>query len=90
MISLQSRPLVDRFEALLKGNGRWLNNMDNESKVRGAGIRGAGGTPGGIGEFVIGLAMTIAGAYMLTNRVVVASGFWSCGVTTPLVLRYFH
>jgi len=46
--------------------------MDNESKVR-----GAGGTPGGIAEFVIGLAMAIAGAYMLTNRVVVASGFWS-------------
>jgi uncharacterized protein len=46
--------------------------MDNESR-----LRGAGGTPGGIGEFVIGLAMTIAGAYLITNRIVVASGFWS-------------
>ena len=40
-------------------------------------IRGAGGTPGGIGEFFLGLAMAIAGAYLLTNRVMVVSGFWS-------------
>jgi len=40
-------------------------------------IRGAGGTPGGIGEFLIGLAMCIAGAYLITNQVVVVSGFWS-------------
>ena len=39
--------------------------------------RGAGGTPGGVGEFLIGLAMAVAGAYMLTQRVVVESGFWS-------------
>ena len=46
--------------------------MNNESR-----IRGAGGTPGGIGEFCLGLAMAIAGAYLITNRVMVASGFWS-------------
>ena len=46
--------------------------MNNESR-----IRGAGGTPGGIGEFFLGLAMAIAGAYLITNRVMVASGFWS-------------
>jgi hypothetical protein len=40
-------------------------------------VRGAGGTPGGIGEFFIGLAMCIAGAYLITNQVVVVSGFWS-------------
>ena len=40
-------------------------------------IRGAGGTKGGIGEFLIGLAMAVAGAYILTNRVTVTSGFWS-------------
>jgi uncharacterized protein len=39
-------------------------------------VRGAGGTPGGIGMFLIGLAMTVAGAYILTNRVTVTSGFW--------------
>jgi hypothetical protein len=46
--------------------------MDNESK-----FRGAGGTPGGLWEFFLGLAMAIAGAYLLTTRVVVTSGFWS-------------
>ena len=39
--------------------------------------RGAGGTPGGIAEFFIGLAMAIAGAYLLTNQVTVSSSFWS-------------
>jgi hypothetical protein len=46
--------------------------MTNETK-----IRGAGGTQGGIGEFFVGLAMAVAGAYLITNRVVVATGFWS-------------
>ena len=46
--------------------------MNNESR-----LKGAGGTPGGIGEFLLGLAMAIAGAYLLTNRVVVVSSFWS-------------
>jgi hypothetical protein len=46
--------------------------MDEETR-----IRGAGGTPGGLGEFFIGLAMAIAGAYLLTNRVIVVSGYWS-------------
>ena len=38
--------------------------------------RGAGGTPGGVGEFLAGLAMAVAGGYLLTNQVTVASGFW--------------
>lgn len=38
--------------------------------------RGAGGTPGGLLEFVVGTAMAIAGAYLLTTRVTVTSGFW--------------
>lgn len=40
-------------------------------------VHGAGGTPGGVGEFLIGLAMAVAGAYMLTERVVVTGGFWT-------------
>jgi hypothetical protein len=39
--------------------------------------RGAGGTPGGVGEFLGGLAMAVAGAYMLTERVTVTSSYWS-------------
>ena len=39
-------------------------------------IEGAGGTSGGIGQFLIGLGMAIAGAYLLTNQVTVTSGYW--------------
>jgi hypothetical protein len=39
--------------------------------------RGAGGTPGGIGEFLIGLVMAVAGGYLLTNQVTVTGGFGS-------------
>jgi multisubunit Na+/H+ antiporter MnhF subunit len=38
--------------------------------------RGAGGTAGGVGQFFLGLAMAIAGAYLITNQVTVSSGFW--------------
>lgn len=38
---------------------------------------GVGGTTGGLGEFVLGLLMAVSGAYLLTNQVVVQTGFWS-------------
>ena len=41
-----------------------------------ADLRSPGGTPGGLGEFLIGLAMAVAGGYMLTSRVSVTTGFW--------------
>lgn len=47
----------------------------NDEDVKSA--RGAGGTPGGIGEFLIGVAMAVAGAYLLTQQVTVTSGFWT-------------
>jgi len=42
-------------------------------------IDGAGGTAGGIGQFLVGLGMAIAGGYLLTNQVTVTSGFWRFG-----------
>lgn len=48
--------------------------MENDSK-----FSNVGGTPGGLAEFFIGLGMAIAGAYLITNQVVVTSGFWSIG-----------
>lgn len=39
-------------------------------------INGAGGTSGGIGHFLIGLVMVIAGGYLLLNHVMVSSGSW--------------
>jgi hypothetical protein len=38
---------------------------------------GAGGTRGGVWTFFGGLAMAVAGAYLLTERVTVTSGLWS-------------
>jgi predicted membrane channel-forming protein YqfA (hemolysin III family) len=42
-------------------------------------IRGAGGTSGGIGIFLTGLAMAVAGGWLLTNQVTVTSGYWQWG-----------
>ena len=38
--------------------------------------RGAGGTPGGFGEFFLGLAMACGGGYLLLQQVTVSSGAW--------------
>ena len=40
------------------------------------GLVGAGGTPGGIGMFLIGFAMACAGAWLLTNQVTVTSEYF--------------
>ena len=42
-------------------------------------LKNVGGTPGGLWEFLIGLAMAVAGGYMLISRVTVTSGFWNWG-----------
>ena len=39
-------------------------------------MKGAGGTEGGVGTFLLGTVLTAGGAYLLTNQVVVTSGFW--------------
>jgi hypothetical protein len=36
-----------------------------------------GGTPGGLGHFVIGSVMTCIGGYFLTNQVSVVGSYWS-------------
>jgi len=40
-------------------------------------MRGAGGTSGGIGQFFLGLALTAAGGWLITNQVTVTSGAWA-------------
>jgi uncharacterized protein len=39
-------------------------------------MRGAGGTPGGVGTFLVGLCMVVVGGYLLLTRVTVGSGAW--------------
>ena len=39
-------------------------------------LRGAGGTEGGIGTFLMGFVMAVAGAWLLTNQVTVTTGGW--------------
>ena len=39
-------------------------------------VKGAGGTSGGLGMFLAGLAMVIAGGYLLLTRVSVVAGGW--------------
>lgn len=50
-----------------------LQMADNDS--RGAFV-GPGGTPGGLGEFVVGVLMATAALYLLTSQVTVSSGYW--------------
>jgi hypothetical protein len=40
------------------------------------GLKGAGGTSGGIGQFFIGAAMLVIGGYLLLEQVTVTSGVW--------------
>jgi uncharacterized protein len=40
-------------------------------------LRDAGGTSGGLLEFLIGFAMAVGGGYLLVDRVTVTSGYWS-------------
>jgi hypothetical protein len=51
---------------------------ENEKK-----IVGAGGTPGGIGLFLLGLALATAGGWLLTNQVVVSSEYFASGFLVP-------
>ena len=36
-----------------------------------------GGTPGGLGHFLLGFAMACAGGYLLLNQVIVSGAYWS-------------
>jgi hypothetical protein len=50
------------------------------------GLSDVGGTPGGIGHFLIGLAMACLGAYLLSNQVMVASSYWTFNGTNAFGL----
>jgi hypothetical protein len=39
-------------------------------------LRDVGGTPGGLGHFLMGLVMTCIGGYLLANQVMVVGSYW--------------
>lgn len=52
-------------------------------------MKGAGGTPGGVGTFLVGLAMMVAGGYLLLTRVMVTSTGWRFYGYSPFGLSLF-
>lgn len=50
-----------------------------------AAARGAGGTPGGVGMFFLGVALACAGGWLLTNQVIVSSQFFASGFMVPMI-----
>jgi hypothetical protein len=42
-------------------------------------IRNPGGTPGGMGAFLLGVIMVVVGGYMLLHQVSVNGGYWYFG-----------
>ena len=40
-------------------------------------VRDVGGTPGGLGHFLIGFVMACLGGYLLSNQVMVVGSYWS-------------
>ena len=47
-----------------------------EGGSKGRRFEGPGGTRGGLGTFLIGLACSIMGGYLIMNQVQVTSGYW--------------
>jgi hypothetical protein len=55
-----------------------MDDIDERlSYARGGRLRNVGGTSGGLGSFLLGAVMVVAGGYLLLNQVTVTSGFWS-------------
>jgi hypothetical protein len=52
-------------------------------------MKGAGGTPGGLGTFLFGAALVVAGGYLLLNQVTVTSGYWRLGGYNAFGLSLF-
>jgi len=47
--------------------------MDNDDRS----VSDVGGTPGGLGVFLLGFAMACIGGFLITNQVTVVSSYWN-------------
>ena len=50
--------------------------QDDKATSKARRFEGPGGTPGGVGTFLVGLACSIMGGYLIMNQVQVTSGYW--------------
>jgi hypothetical protein len=50
------------------------DNGEDRSQKRG--FEGPGGTPGGLGTFLLGVALAIVGGFLIMNQIRVTSGYW--------------
>src|SRR4051794_3682799 len=58
--------------------------METEKKPQDQAF-GAGGTPGGVGTFLLGFVLACAGGWLLTNQVVVSSQYFASGFMVPVI-----
>ena len=56
-----------------------------EAKALIRGRRGAGGTPGGVGTFLLGVGLSVLGGYLVLNQVQVSSSFTFFGLWQLLI-----
>jgi uncharacterized protein len=59
----------DKFRAVNS-----MNEVDDKDESQR--FKGPGGTQGGLGIFLFGLALAVAGGYLIMNQVQVTSGYW--------------
>jgi hypothetical protein len=59
------------MRSLTQSRSDILAGMENRS------LRDVGGTPGGLGHFLIGFVMACLGGYFLANQVSVAGSYWT-------------
>jgi hypothetical protein len=67
MMALETKEII-RMEPQKETQNKWA---------------GAGGTPGGIGMFLLGFAMACAGGWLLTNQVTVSGEYFGSGFMIP-------
>ena len=74
----ERRRQAEDFENLESSPLEQVLSDDRETRERALKKRrGAGGTSGGVVEFFVGLGMTVAGGYLITQQVHVTSGYWN-------------
>ncbi|HTG18303.1 MAG TPA: hypothetical protein VK747_23880 [Blastocatellia bacterium] len=54
-----------------------MNETPEQAEERTRRFKGPGGSPGGMGMFLFGLALAIAGGYLIMSHTQIGSGYWN-------------